>query len=432
MLGALFRYAKTCPQLMIMPVRTSVFTNVTAQDLWKTITSVSNAGAKRGRAKRRGATKFKDLNIGQRIGQGKSNMQWPGLNAPVVQGRDVVPIAEKPPDPTYQERLLEVRNRLDRFRRLSIPPSERGFTGGSPAGKSLGQPDSLNEVTFEDFDSRLVEFKMLQRTIGKIGRKKFTSAFVAVGNGKGLVGYGKALTQDAQHSLQKAKLTASRQLLYIPICDGHTIFHDFYEPYFFTKVRCEKRPPGYGLRCHRIIALLCKLIGIKDMYAKIDGAINAQNITKAFIRGLLKQKTYQDWANEKQLHLVEYRPENDYFPRLLASPNNGRPVRTSLEIDPDEDLDFERLCFEGRTLDRRQTGEQYEPWYATKEKTRYGWHKYLRRRHWETVQETATVERLARIEEKRYDSYYRYPDEYHTDVLKQLKQRLPLVWYPRV
>ncbi|CAF4235255.1 unnamed protein product, partial [Rotaria socialis] len=61
MLGALFRYSKTCPQLMIMPVRTSVFTNVTAQDLWKTITSVSNAGAKRGRAKRRGATKFKDL-----------------------------------------------------------------------------------------------------------------------------------------------------------------------------------------------------------------------------------------------------------------------------------------------------------------------------------------------------------------------------------
>ncbi|CAF1608648.1 unnamed protein product [Rotaria sp. Silwood1] len=432
MLGALFQYVKKCPQMIFMPVRTSVYTNVTAQDLWKTITSVSNAGAKRGRAKRRGATKFKDLNLGQRIGQGKSNIQWPGLNAPVVQGRDIIPITEKPPDPMHQQRLLDVRNRLDRFRRLSIPPSERGFTGGSPAGKSLGQPDPINEITFEDFDSRLVEFKTLQRTIGKIGRKKFTSAFVAVGNGKGLVGYGKALTQDAQHSLQKAKLTASKQLLYIPICDGHTIFHDFYEAYYFTKIRCEKRPPGYGLRCHRIIALLCRLIGIKDIYAKIDGAINSQNITKAFIRGLLKQKTYQDWANAKQLHLVEYRPENDYFPRLLASPNNGQLVRTSLEIDPDEDLDFERFCFEGRTLDRRQTSEQYEPWYATKEKTRYGWYKYLRRRHWETVQEDATIERLARMDDKRYDSYYRYPDEYHTDVLKQLKQRLPRVWYPRV
>ncbi len=50
----------------------------------------------------------------------------------------------------------------------------------------------------------------------------------------------------------------------------------------------------------------------------------------------------------------------------------------------------------------------------------------------ETVQENASVERLARMDEKRYDSYYRYPDEYHTDVLKQLKQRLPIVWYPRV
>ena len=48
--------------------------------------------------------------------------------------------------------------------------------------------DMFSLVTFEDFDSRLVEFKTLQRTIGKIGRKKFTSAFVAVGNGKGLVG----------------------------------------------------------------------------------------------------------------------------------------------------------------------------------------------------------------------------------------------------
>lgn len=50
----------------------------------------------------------------------------------------------------------------------------------------------------------------------------------------------------------------------------------------------------------------------------------------------------------------------------------------------------------------------------------------------ETVQENATVERLARMDEKRYDSYYRYPDEHHTDVLKQLKQRIPIVWYPRV
>ena len=66
-----------------------------------------------------------------------------------------------------------------------------------------------------------------------------------------VLGYGKALTQDAQQCLQKAKMMASRQLLYVPICDGHTLFHDFYEPYYFTKIRCEKRPPGkYNPSCH--------------------------------------------------------------------------------------------------------------------------------------------------------------------------------------
>lgn len=74
-----------------------------------------------------------------------------------MQGREPVPIVERPADPMREQRLLEVRNRLDRFRRLSIPPSERGFTGGSPAGKSLGQPESINESR----SSRLFERTLL-------------------------------------------------------------------------------------------------------------------------------------------------------------------------------------------------------------------------------------------------------------------------------
>jgi len=37
------------------------------------------------------------------------------------------------------------------------------------------------------------------------------------------------------------------------------------------------------------------------MYAKIEGAINPQNITKAFIRGLLKQ------VLKKIIHLLKYK-----------------------------------------------------------------------------------------------------------------------------
>lgn len=51
-------------------------------------------------------------------------------------------------------------------------------------------------------------------------------------------------------------------------------------------------------------------------------------------------------ANEKRLHLVELREENDNFPFVVASPDNG-PVRTKSEIGHDEILDFESIAFDG-------------------------------------------------------------------------------------
>lgn len=50
-----------------------VIITVPAQDLWKGITSVSNAGRKRGRGKNVSKSKIKDLNRGQIIGIGKVN-----------------------------------------------------------------------------------------------------------------------------------------------------------------------------------------------------------------------------------------------------------------------------------------------------------------------------------------------------------------------
>lgn len=39
-------------------------------DLWKSVLSVSTQGSKKGRGKRRGGSKSKDLNLGQNIGDG--------------------------------------------------------------------------------------------------------------------------------------------------------------------------------------------------------------------------------------------------------------------------------------------------------------------------------------------------------------------------
>lgn len=77
-----------------------------ADQLWKGCTSVSNAGRKRGRAK--GIGRKKDLNRGQIIGVGKTNMLWPGLNAPVIRGRELVKHQKLPDNPDWYDDTIYV------------------------------------------------------------------------------------------------------------------------------------------------------------------------------------------------------------------------------------------------------------------------------------------------------------------------------------
>lgn len=48
------------------------FISVTAEDLWRGVTSVSNPGKKRGRG--RSLKKKVNLNVGQKLGKGKCNV----------------------------------------------------------------------------------------------------------------------------------------------------------------------------------------------------------------------------------------------------------------------------------------------------------------------------------------------------------------------
>lgn len=74
---------------------------VPAHALWKGCTTVSNAGKKRGRARQINSRNIRDLNRGQMIGVGKSNIVWPGLNAPVLRGREIVRQEQQREDPDW-------------------------------------------------------------------------------------------------------------------------------------------------------------------------------------------------------------------------------------------------------------------------------------------------------------------------------------------
>lgn len=143
-----------------------------AEKLWKSVTSVSNAGAKKGRGRGAGRIRIRDLNRGQLIGVGKVNMLWPGLSAPVIRGRELLKQQRLPDDPERYsfflsnlneenslvailhkclclffrlEKLVKIRDSMIKFRRMKLSPIERGWSGSKLPGRSIGPPDKIGE-----------------------------------------------------------------------------------------------------------------------------------------------------------------------------------------------------------------------------------------------------------------------------------------------
>jgi len=345
-------------EIFVPSRNTSFFNRVTAAQLWKGVTSVSNAGRKRGRGKGVGRKIAKDLNKGQVIGFGKINMVWPGLNAPVIQGKELVEQRELPPDTEREAKILKMRDSMGVFRPLRLSPLERGWSGTKMHGRSIGPPDPIGQDAFEGFDTKVLEMKTVTCMDGNIGRRKRFSVLAFTGNKNGLAGFAIGKCPDGRVAMRRAKNRAGQKLVYIERFQEHTVLHDFFTQFGATKIYVYKKYDGFGLVCHRAIKTMCEVIGIKDLYAKIEGSVNVQNMVKAFMLGLLRQKTYQQIADQKKLFLVEQRAENMYMPTVLAAPMQ---CRTELEIPSTESLDFANVVLDGKIIQKRK---KWEPPYS--------------------------------------------------------------------
>ena len=89
-------------------------------------------------------------------------MKWPGLNAPLVsKNKEVASIENLGEDVDREKRLAEIRNKMDKYVRRGTLPQDRGFTGSSLEGKSIGPPVSYDDGSHFDepvFISREILF----------------------------------------------------------------------------------------------------------------------------------------------------------------------------------------------------------------------------------------------------------------------------------
>ena len=324
--------------------------------LWKGVTSVSPQGKKRGRAK--GLVRIKNLNRGQRIGWGMERIRFPGLegkfriNPKALSDKEKQEIGkiEESDHKAYTDGLQELRDRMfTKRKRRRLTPLERGWTGGSPRGRKFGAPDPINpELRYDNFESILVEYRQSTQMSGKFGRIRGMKLIMVTGNRNGTAGFActSAGFGRGPQIFTRAVNKAGLRLITFPRYEDRTVYHDFFTNFGETQMTVLQKPPGYGIKAHRLVTSVCELIGIKDLYVKIEGAMNYNHILKAFFLGLLRQRTHQELANEMRLHLVEFRKENHNFPRVVASPEDNY-VRTKEEILPNEILDFQIITFDG-------------------------------------------------------------------------------------
>ncbi|XP_066994973.2 small ribosomal subunit protein uS5m [Anabrus simplex] len=348
---------KDLPNLQITR-NTSFFNKLPASELWKGVTSVSNAGKKRGRGRGVGKKIAKDLNRGQIIGVGRANIVWPGLSAPVLRGRELIQQQKLPEDPEHMKKLIKIRDEMGNFRPLRLNPIERGWSGAKLPGRSIGPPDPVGEDTFDGFDTKILEFKTVINMKGNFGRKRRLSCFAVTGNKRGLAGFALGKAVDGKAAIKAAKNRAGQKLVYFNLYNNHTIHHDFFSQFGKTKVFVSKKPEGYGLVCHRAIKTICEVVGIKDLHAKVEGSTNLQHIVKAFFIGLLQQKTHETLAEEKRLHLVEFKKENEYYPQVVASPT---VCRKNEEILPNETLDLTQYALGDKIVLKKK---KFPPFYT--------------------------------------------------------------------
>ncbi|XP_076848208.1 small ribosomal subunit protein uS5m [Brachyhypopomus gauderio] len=303
----------------------SFFNKLTADELWRGVMAEKGAGSRKGRGKRSKRKLKKNLNRGQTLGEGRGGYLWPGLNAPVVKAGTVQPLSRRG-EAEQQEVRAEFerqRDEWDRRRKMKFK-KERGWTGRSWGGISIGPPDpGPNGETYEDFDTRVIEVKSVFNMTAREGRKRSISCLVVVGNGNGAAGFALGKAADRNTALRKAKNSAIHYLYYIERYNNHTIYHDIESTFKRTTLRMKKQNKGYGLHCHRAVITICKLIGIEDMYAKVEGSVNLLNLTKALFQGLVSQETHQALADRKKLNVVEFREEQGVLPFVVARPTQG-------------------------------------------------------------------------------------------------------------
>lgn len=143
---------------------------------------------------------------------------------------------------------------------MEIPNQNQNKRRGRPQGRTKPKKDS-------EFAEKNLEIRRVTRVVAGGKRFRFRTT-VVVGDRKGRVGIGLGKGADVAISVEKARKSAIKNVMRIPIVNG-TIPHEVEGKYSSARVLIKPATKGYGLVAGGAVRSVLSLAGVSDATAKI-------------------------------------------------------------------------------------------------------------------------------------------------------------------
>jgi small subunit ribosomal protein S5 len=140
-----------------------------------------------------------------------------------------------------------------------------------------------------EYKEKVIDLRRVTRVVA--GGKRFRfRATVIIGDEKGKVGVGIAKGLDVAQAVDKAKVSAKKKLILIPLKD-RTIPHEAEAKFSAAKVIIKPAKKGHGLRAGGAVRQVLLLAGVRDVTAKcLGGTKNKLTNAMAAIEALKSLK----------------------------------------------------------------------------------------------------------------------------------------------
>lgn len=146
----------------------------------------------------------------------------------------------------------------------------------------------------DGFKNQLICVRRVTKVV-KGGRTMRFSAAVAVGDGKGNIGFAVGKAAEVPQAIEKATQKAKKNMKKISVIDN-TIPHEHVGKFSTTKILMFPAKEGTGIIAGGAARAVIELAGIRNIVTKIHGSSNKINTVKATIRGLTEMRTREEVA----------------------------------------------------------------------------------------------------------------------------------------